>query len=151
MAEHDDSNVENLAKVVNSLTEANKALRKVIERGANEVGQLERFEDKFRDTRDKFRHFTEFVQKNNRQTELLKARLDQDINLHRQSADSLRRQIEILRRAIDERASENDKLHHEYKINIEKLHELRKNSDQSSVVKANSSQLFLQRLQNELE
>lgn len=149
MTKIEGSNIEDLKIVVNSFGDARKALRRVIERGTGEVKQLGDFEAKLRETGDKFFHFKEFVQKNNKQAEILKSRLNQEIHHHRQNAESLKRQIEQLRYAIGEQTSVNDRLGDKYKINIEKLHELRRNSDQT--INKTKSPEFIQRLQNELE
>jgi septal ring factor EnvC (AmiA/AmiB activator) len=153
MDELEDTNTSDLAIVLNSLNEANKALRRVIERGSNEVGQLEKLEDKFRETNKKFCHFKEFAHKSSKQADMLKSRLNQDIVYHRQSADSLKRQIDHLRRAIEEQTEENSRLSNEYKTNVEKHYELKKNNDLSATIgKTSSPQSFIiRRLQDELE
>lgn len=144
--------MENLAIVVDSLGRANKALRAVIEKGANEVGQLKQFEDKFRDTEQKFARFKEFVVKNDKQADTLKSRLDQDVSFHRQNAESLKRQIDYLKRAIEDQSAENEKLMNDLKVDIERLHKLKHNSDRlNTYVNTKSPQLFIQRLQNDLE
>jgi predicted RNase H-like nuclease (RuvC/YqgF family) len=150
MNELEGTNTKDLAIVLNSVNEANKALRRVIEKRSNEVGKLEKLEDKFRETNINFCRFKEFVHKSNKQAEMLKSRLDQDIAYHRQNAESLRRQIDHLRRAIDEQTSENSILDHEYKTNVDKHYELKK-SDLSSTIKTNSPQPFIDRLKNEFK
>ena len=151
MSQRTDTNIERLAIVVKSLTEANKALREIIKRGTGEVGQLEKFEDRFRDVGVEMDRFREIVQKDNKQAELLKSRLDQDIDQKRRYAESLRSEIEHSKREIDDLTIENERLVHETEASIKRLHDLKKNSDRISNIKTKSPQLFIQRLQNELE
>jgi SMC interacting uncharacterized protein involved in chromosome segregation len=150
MADQNDSNRENLAIVVNSLREANKALRRVIHNEATGVGQVEKLEDKFIETCDKFNQFKKCVQKNDEQAEILKSRLERDIDRQREHAESLKRQIDHLKRSIDDRTIENNKLNHEYTIAIDKYRELKKTSDhQLSTTITWSPSPFIQRIHNE--
>lgn len=102
--------MENFKVLVDSLTRANKALRDVIEEGADEVGQLEKFEDRFKSTKEHFFQFKQIVIRNNHQADEVILSLEQTLLDKRRNADDLARQVAKLKHAINEQNAENQKL-----------------------------------------
>lgn len=107
--------------VVESMTNANRALREAIEKSADEVSQLEKFEDHFRSTRERFSQFKRTVLSNNRQADELLVRLEQSLIEKRRNADDLRRQIAVLKHEKKEQDEENQRLDKALDENVDHL------------------------------
>lgn len=154
MTERPKTIVEELATVVRSLTEANEALRRVIEEGASDQDLLEKFEDGFLDVKARFEQaFMEKALEHIKKGEELKMRIDGEIQLKRNQAESLKRQIDELDREIDRQTDLSVRLKHDTDVGAKRLHDLQQRSIEqpSSCLKPKSPQIFIQRLQNELE
>lgn len=128
--------MEELAVAIEGITKANNAFRDLIERGADEVGQLEKFEKRFKTTKDKFQQFKDMTRKIESQSDELIACLNQSLLEHRQRAEDSRRQIVSLKHSIEQQNTENQRLEHELTDNVERLHKLQ-NSDHLNVYHMN--------------
>lgn len=113
-----------MENVVKSLNEHNKGLRKLIERGADEVGQLEQFEDKFRTFKKNFEDFRKMVIKKEERSDELQIRLNKKYEDDCRVAEEIKCQISNLRHEIEEQDLANEKIHLKLKDNIEKFHKL---------------------------
>ena len=113
--------MENVAK---SLSNANKGLRKLIERGADEFGQLELFEDQFQRVKEKFELLKRMVLKNDKQTDELQMRLNKKLEEDCEVADKIEEQIRSLRLEIKKQNIANEKIQSELNDNVEKFHKL---------------------------
>ena len=117
--------MQNWANGIEHMTNANKEIRALIKQGADEVGQLEQFEERFRVARERFFQFKEMVLKNDRQAEELITQLNQSLLEHRQTAENSKRQIVCLRKSIEQQKAENQKLESDLEDHIVKFQKLR--------------------------
>lgn len=113
--------MDNLATVVESMINANRALRGVIESSAEERSQLEKFEDHFRSAEERFFQFKQTVFNNNHQADELILRLKQSLIEKQRTIEEVKGQIASLeneRRLQDE---ENERLEKALDDNVDSL------------------------------
>lgn len=147
-----DTVVDKLAIVVKSLIDANEALRQVIGEETSDLDQIEKYKHNFIDIRKEVnQRFREQVNNLFAKGEAAKSRLYQEIELKRNRVESLKSQTQQLMGEIEELTKSNKELEHKTTSSAKKLHDLKRNDDQSSRLKPKSPQTFIRRLQNELD
>lgn len=152
MAGRPETVVDKLAIIVKSLNDANEALRQVIEEETSHLDQFEKYKHRFLDTRKEVNQkFKDQVNNLFAKGEEAKLRLYQEIELKRKQVDSLKIQVQQLVGEVEDLTKSNKELERKTTSSAKKLHDLKRIDDQSFRLKPKSPQIFIRRLQNELD
>ena len=150
----DSETVEDLSKIVEIKTQEIKHWRGMINRHADGDDQLKQFEKLFNDTKEKFDNFKNLALTNDETAKILEIKLNNTLSERSKAMDSLRNDIQSLRRAIDNQTAENDLLEKKLREEAEKLNKF-KYTKGHSLSYFNNSQTeghaFIQRLTRELK